>query len=102
MFAIASRFQPKADGSGFEEDISTLTLKCNDETIGVVKFDLASYYGKVDQIEEAPIASEDDPSKPVLVGDIAKYPGASLSFQARVTKTDKATTKSKKTTSIAF
>ena len=76
-FAIASRFQPLSDGT-YEADISSLTVVCNGETVGMVTFDLASYYGKNDTLQEAHIASTKTEGKLVLVGDATKFPGASI------------------------
>ena len=46
-----SRFQPTGFGT-YEPEVSKLTVVCNEETVGVVSFDLASYYGRANNASE--------------------------------------------------
>ena len=67
-----------------------MTLFCEGQKVGTVKFDLISYIGKKSQLEKIYITSESTgPEEKALVGDSNTYPGAYVTFKIKVEPLDK-------------
>lgn len=84
-FKVEVDFIKTSYGSWQPED-NYIILKCGDINIGTYTFNLASYIGKVPDIQKALMAPENSTATGlVLKGNAEQYPGAFLEFKITVT-----------------